>query len=136
MSPDLKGIKLLKEVEALTDVRKKSAWMVWFFDDSVLVILSGRVAMSRTLFLFCYDISERRRHRRIRRYLQGYKVEGQKSVFECWMTAAEYAQAMKELAGMMDAEQDRIHVFQLDPRQSVRCFGVARHFTEQPFIIG
>ena len=92
--------------------------------------------MQRTLFLVCYDIAEPRRQRQVRRYLQGYKVEGQKSVFECWMTAVEYVQVMKVLSGLINAEEDRIHVFQLDPRQKVRCFGLARHFTEQSFIIG
>ncbi|MFN3713618.1 MAG: CRISPR-associated endonuclease Cas2 [Alcanivoracaceae bacterium] len=92
--------------------------------------------MARTLFLFCYDIADARRQRQVRRYLQGYKVEGQKSVFECWMTATEYTQVMEVLSEMINAEEDRIHVFRLDPRQKVRCFGLARHFTEKPFIIG
>lgn len=79
----------------------------------------------RTLYLISYDISDPRRLRRVFRYLQGYRVNGQKSVFECWITPAERREILLNLPKMTEPEQDRVHIFQLDPRQQVLCFGQA-----------
>ena len=53
--------------------------------------------MSRTLYLICYDIRLSQRRHKVCRYLQGYKVEGQKSVFECWLTESDYREVLKTL---------------------------------------
>ncbi len=45
--------------------------------------------MERRLYLICYDIASPSRRRRVHRLLAGYRVEGQKSVFECLLTAGE-----------------------------------------------
>jgi CRISPR/Cas system-associated endoribonuclease Cas2 len=46
--------------------------------------------VARTLYLVCYDVCEPKRLRRVHRYLMGYKVGGQKSFFECWLTALNF----------------------------------------------
>ena len=43
----------------------------------------------RSLYIIAYDISAPDRQRHVRRLLQGYATGGQKSLFECWLTAAE-----------------------------------------------
>lgn len=79
----------------------------------------------RTLYLVCYDVSCPRRLYRVHRYLLGYKVGGQKSFFECWFTPAELRQARRELAALIDPEEDRVHIFQLDPRMKMEGLGIA-----------
>lgn len=89
----------------------------------------------RSLYLVAYDVCEPRRLRQVCRYLTGYKVGGQKSVFEVWVTPAELRQIRADLAQLMDAAADRLHVLALDPRMKPRCAGLANTFTQQHFCI-
>jgi len=68
--------------------------------------------MPRTLYLVAYDISDPRRLGRVCRSLKGYRVQGQKSVPEIWVTPAA-----------------------LDPRMKPRCMGQARTFSASHFCI-
>ncbi|MDP2824005.1 MAG: CRISPR-associated endonuclease Cas2 [Sulfuritalea sp.] len=79
----------------------------------------------RTLYLVCYDVSCPKRLYRVHRYLLGFKVGGQKSFFECWFTPAELREARRELAALIDANEDRVHIFQLDPRMKMEGLGIA-----------
>lgn len=80
---------------------------------------------SRTLYLVCYDVSCPRRLRRVHKFLLGYRVGGQKSFFECWLTAAELRAARSMLAQLIDPAEDRVHIFQLDPRMACARLGRA-----------
>lgn len=91
--------------------------------------------MARTLYLICYDIANPRRLRQICRFLQGYRVEGQRSVFECWLTRSDLLNVRQKLQQLMTPAEDRIHILQLDPRQPVQCFGQAKHFTGSAFYV-
>lgn len=79
----------------------------------------------RTLYLVCYDICDHRRLYRVHRYLQGYKVGGQKSFFECWLTPPELKEVERTLDDLMVETEDRVHIFQLDPRMAAECHGMA-----------
>lgn len=89
----------------------------------------------RKLYLVCYDIASPKRLRRVGRYLKAYRVEGQKSVYECWVTEGERRRIVADLETLTSPIEDRISLFQLDPRQRVRCFGLAEHFTTPGFFI-
>lgn len=52
---------------------------------------------ARCLYLVCYDIANPRRLRQVHKFLLGYKVGGQKSFFECWLTSAELKELRKKL---------------------------------------
>ena len=79
----------------------------------------------RTLYLVCYDVSSPKRLYRVHRYLLGYRVGGQKSFFECWFTPAELRETQRELAALIDPDEDRVHIFQLDPRMKMEGLGIA-----------
>lgn len=66
---------------------------------------------------------------------RAYRVAGQKSAFECWLTPGERQALLIELERIIDRRVDRIHCFALDPRSRVRCFGRARSFTGPPFLV-
>lgn len=90
----------------------------------------------RALYLVCYDISSPQRLRRVRHYLQGFKVGGQKSFFECWLTPPELRSVRGTLDAMIEKESDRVHIFQLDPRMQPQCHGVASAMAlDAPFLI-
>jgi CRISPR-associated protein Cas2 len=90
----------------------------------------------RTHYLICYDICEPVRLNRVHHYLIGYKVGGQKSFFECWLTPPELNEVRNNLIKMIDNFTDRIHIFQLDPRMKNECFGKANiQAMNTPFMI-
>lgn len=89
----------------------------------------------RSLFLVAYDIADSRRLSRVHRFLLGYKVGGQKSFYECWLTDYERAAVVSGLLELIDPVEDRVHIFQLDPRMTPRCFGVAVPFRDSFFTI-
>lgn len=82
-------------------------------------------AAERTLYLVCYDVCCPRRLRRVHKFLLGFRVGGQKSCFECLFTAAELRAARSMLAQLIDPEEDRVHIFQLDPRMACDRLGRA-----------
>lgn len=90
---------------------------------------------ARTLYLVAYDVCEPKRLAKVCRYLTGYKVGGQKSVFEIWATPAELAQIRCGLEKLMDADEDRLHILAIDARTTPRCFGRASTFAAQHFAI-
>lgn len=90
---------------------------------------------ARALYLVAYDISDTRRLGRVHHFLLGWKVGGQKSLYECWLTPAELSEVLSGLTRLIDAEADRVHVFQLDPRMKPRLYGVARAVACQPFMV-
>ncbi len=87
--------------------------------------------MSRDLYLIAYDVCEPHRLYRVCRYLTGYKVGGQKSVFEIWATPAELEEIRSELDRLMEEGIDRLHILRLDPRMKPRCHGRAHTFNGQ-----
>ena len=90
----------------------------------------------RTLYLICYDICSPRRLYKIHYYLLAYKVGGQKSFFECWLTPPELREVQRTLGEMMDDTQDCVHIFQLDPRMTVQCYGKAdSQIVNTPFMV-
>ncbi|MCX8086383.1 MAG: CRISPR-associated endonuclease Cas2 [Rhodocyclaceae bacterium] len=89
----------------------------------------------RLLTLVAYDICEPKRLHKVCRYLTGYKVAGQKSVFELWVTPAELLRIRADLEELIDPDEDRVHFLGLDPRMKPQLFGRATHFTEHFFAI-
>lgn len=90
---------------------------------------------ARSLFLVCYDVANSRRLNKVHHFLQGYKVGGQKSFFECWLTQGELATIRHGLIERLDLNEDRAHIFQLDPRQQTTCLGTAQPVLTGAFMI-
>lgn len=89
----------------------------------------------RTLYLVAYDVCDPKRLHRVCRYLTGFKVGGQKSVFEIWATDGELRQIRTQLEILMDSGEDRLHILALDPRTKTRCLGRAHRFEQRFFSI-
>jgi len=90
----------------------------------------------RSLYLVCYDICSPRRLQRVHHYLLGFKVGGQKSFFECWLTPPELKEIRLTLRHLMNAREGRGHIFQLDPRMTADCYGQAdRQALNTPFMV-
>ena len=90
---------------------------------------------SRSTYLVCYDVSNPRRLYRVRKFLMAYRVGGQKSFFECWLTPAELREVERGLQELIDPETDRAHIFQLDPRMKPEFLGCAQPSVTDMFMI-
>lgn len=91
--------------------------------------------MARSLYLVAYDIRDNSTRQRVYRYLSGFRVAGQKSVPEIWVTPAELHSIYAALREMVDVRSDRVQLLALDPRMPVRCLGVAGSFKPGFFAI-
>ncbi len=90
---------------------------------------------TRSLYLVAYDVCDPKRLYRVHRYLTAYKVEGQKSVFEIWVTPTELEKIRCDLAKLIHPAEDRVHFLALDPRMKPRLYGVAKHFDQKFFAV-
>ncbi len=79
--------------------------------------------IQRQLHLVAYDVSEPRRLRAALHLTRRYATGGQKSVHECWLTAAEKGRLLADLAQILDEAHDRLLCLRLDPRQRVVTLG-------------
>ena len=83
--------------------------------------------MPRTLYLVAYDVCNPRRLARVTRYFQAYRVAGQKSVPEIWVTPAELQHIRADMDQLIDPTAD--------PRMKPRCIGQAQSFQPGPFCV-
>ncbi len=80
--------------------------------------------MNRRLYLVAYDIRDARRLNAVRYLLKGYSTGGQKSVYECFLTEAEYRLVSGTVRSLIDEEKDRVHIFALDSRSRSHILGI------------
>ena len=91
--------------------------------------------MPRTLYLIACDVCQPRRLARVTRYLHSYRVAGQKSVPEIWVTPAELSRIEADMQQLIDCEADRLQLIALDPRMKPSCMGQAATFNATHFCV-
>lgn len=91
--------------------------------------------MSRALYLVAYDVHDSRRLARVCRYFKSFRVDGQKSVPEIWLTKAELRAVRADLRQLIKPDEDRIQLLAMDPRMKPRCLGRATTFGAGHFCI-
>lgn len=79
----------------------------------------------RQLYLAAYDISCNRRLRKALYVLRSYASGGQKSVFECFLTASEKRQLLEDIARVINPEEDRFMLLKLAGAKHIRTLGKA-----------
>ncbi len=77
----------------------------------------------RQLHIAAYDIADDRRLREALKLLKGYASGRQKSVFECFLTAAERNALLAGVETLLDADEDRFVLLRLEPRGKTRVRG-------------
>ena len=91
--------------------------------------------MPRTLYLAAYDVCDPRRLARVTRYFASWRVAGQKSVPEIWVTPGELTTIQADLSDLVQADTDRLQLLALDPRMQTHCLGQAITFPRTFFCI-
>jgi CRISPR-associated protein Cas2 len=91
----------------------------------------------RTLHIAAYDIADDGRLRAALKVLKGYASGRQKSVFECFFTAAERHRLLSDMRAIIDELEDRFMLLRLEPRGTYRVRGKAVKPADPPwFYVG
>jgi CRISPR-associated protein Cas2 len=81
--------------------------------------------MSRQFYLAAYDVSCPRRLHAALQLIKGHATGGQKSAYECWLSAAERAELLHNISLVLDMAADRFLLLGLDPRSPPHTLGIA-----------
>ncbi|MFB6259758.1 MAG: CRISPR-associated endonuclease Cas2 [Thiohalorhabdaceae bacterium] len=82
--------------------------------------------MKRNAAVIAYDIASDHRRRRIHRILLAWRLDGQKSVHECLLSASEARELFIQLAGETDPDHDRLLLAWLEPDRPIHTRGQGR----------
>lgn len=83
-----------------------------------------RTMAERTLHIAAYDIADHARLREALYVLKHYASGGQKSVFECFLTAAERQALLRDVREVLDLEEDRFLLLPLGSADGIRTLGI------------
>lgn len=87
----------------------------------------------RPLYLVAYDIRCPKRLRRALKLARAHAYGGQKSVFECFLTAAERRGLLAAFRRLL-ASEDSFLLLRLDPRATVRTLGRGVAPNDSPYL--
>lgn len=88
---------------------------------------------TRSLYLAAYDVADPRRLRAALELVKGYSTGGQKSVYECFLTAGGRARLLRGMALALEESEDSFFLLRLDPRARVIALGTAVEPVEAPY---
>ena len=87
----------------------------------------------RHLYIVSYDITDPKRLRRIHKVVKTYATGGQKSAFECFLTASERSELISKSRSIIEETEDRLALIPVETRaQSILC-GVALPATDPDY---
>lgn len=69
-------------------------------------------------FVICYDIANNKRLQKVSKFLEKRAIRVQYSIFEMEGDKKIIKEIMKDLEDLIDKEQDRIYVFQLENQEN------------------
>jgi CRISPR-associated protein Cas2 len=81
--------------------------------------------MARTLYLVAYDVRKPSRLRAALKILKDYASGGQKSAFECYLSAGEKNELLERIRTVLDLTVDAFVVTRMTQRESVGLLGKA-----------
>jgi CRISPR-associated protein Cas2 len=88
---------------------------------------------TRRLHVAAYDVRHPKRLRKALRVLKGYATGGQKSVFECFLTAGEAGRLVAEVRQVIKEEEDAFLLVAIEPRSPIHVMGIAVPPEDPPF---
>lgn len=79
----------------------------------------------RALFLAAYDVADPRRLRLALDLVKGHATGGQKSAYECFLSEAEHARLLHDMALVLQEDEDSFLLIGLNPHSRVYTLGRA-----------
>ncbi len=72
------------------------------------------------LYIVCFDVSDKRRLRKVSNEIENFGVRVQHSVFECHLEKKDLEQLQTRLEALIEPGQDRINYYCLCPKDEKR----------------
>ena len=91
------------------------------------------MSAKRPLYLAAYDVADPKRLRKVRQVTRQLATGGQKSVFECFLTAAERRGLIRDACSLLDEEEDRFALLRVEERTRPVLLGIATPAGETGF---
>lgn len=79
----------------------------------------------RCLYIAAYDVADPSRLRHALNVAKEFATGGQKSVFECFLTAAERRELIARMREVLEEKEDRFALVRVEPRARPRILGIA-----------
>lgn len=89
--------------------------------------------MKRTLYIAAYDVREPKRLINMLHTVKDFACGGQKSVFECWLSAREKQEMLYRTQQVL-APEDAFLLIQLSVKTTLYALGVARPAQDEKFL--
>ena len=89
------------------------------------------------LTLISYDVVIDKRRTQVMKYLLGYGSRVQYSVFECDLTAEQFATVQRDIARLIDGQTDSVRCYRLDAGaiKQIRILGRGQVTTLPPYYL-
>lgn len=81
--------------------------------------------MPRKLFVVAYDVRAPKRLSKALKIVRGFASGGQKSAYECWLSAADRSELKALLSHALNLDDDSVALIPLSPRARVSALGIA-----------
>ena len=83
--------------------------------------------------IISYDVVEDKRRTKVMKFLKGYGMRVQYSVFECDLTPLQFTKVQHTILGLIDSKTDSVRCYQLDVAavKQIKILGQGK-VTEEP----
>ena len=87
--------------------------------------------------IISYDIVEDKRRTKVMKFLKGYGMRVQYSVFECDLTALQFAKVQHTILGLIDLKTDSVRCYQLNVAavKQIKILGQGQVMTAPPYYL-
>ena len=87
----------------------------------------------RNLYLAAYDVCDPSRLRRVHQVVKSYATGGQKSVFECFLSASERKELLGGVSQELELGEDRFALLRVEERAKPILRGIALPASDPSF---
>lgn len=87
----------------------------------------------RVLYIAACDVSDPSRLRKVHHVIKRFATDGQKSVFECFLTPSEREELLADARAVIDEDEDRLALIRIEERARPMLLGIATPAVDPDF---
>lgn len=103
--------------------------------DEYFFQVSEDIESDKLFVLVIYDIVDNKRRVKFAKTMQGYGMRVQKSAFEALLARTKYDKLVREIPGLICAEEDSVRLYKIKGKGQVLNWGEAVFAEEEEIII-